>query len=63
VVSRTLGAGGEQERELANRYRVMSEAVKTKSPRTAALFRSLAETYSLQAKREDIDADLPDLKD
>jgi len=62
VVTRALDDGGQQERGLADRYRKMSETVKAKWPRTSALLRSLADTYSHEAKRADIDADLRDLR-
>lgn len=62
VVSRGLNDGGRQERDLANRYKKMSGAVKIKWPRTAALLRSIAESYEYQAKHEDVDSDLHDLR-
>jgi len=62
VVSRGLNEGGRQERELAERYNKMSDAVKTKWPRTGAMLRSIAESYEHEAKREDIDSDLHDLR-
>jgi len=62
VVTRGLTDGGEQERELAAKYRHMSEIARAKWPRTAALLRSLAESYEGQARHEDIDSDLRDLR-
>ena len=62
VVSRGLNDGGNQERELAEKYKKMSDAVKAKWPRTAAMLRSMAESYERQAKYEDIDSDLHDLR-
>ncbi len=62
VISRGLNEGGRQERELAEKYRKMCDAVKTKWPRTGAILRSLADTYEHEAKREDIDSDLHDLR-
>ncbi len=61
IVSRGLNDGGQQERKLAERYKKMSDAVKAKWPRTAAMLRSIAESYKHQAKIEDIDSDLHDL--
>lgn len=62
VVSRGLNDGGQQERGLAEKYKKMSNAVKTKWPRTSAMLRGIAESYEHQAKREDIDSDLHDLR-
>ena len=62
VVSRGLNEGGRQERELAEKYNKMSNAVKTSWPRTGAMLRSIAESYERDAKREDIDSDLHDLR-
>lgn len=62
VVSKGLNDGGIQERGLAEKYKQLSEKVKVKWPRTAALLRSLSESYEHQAKREDVDSDLQDLR-
>ncbi|MCE5245338.1 MAG: hypothetical protein ABFD89_20690 [Bryobacteraceae bacterium] len=62
VVSRALDAGGAQERQLAARYRAQSGVVRAKWPRTAAVLRRIAERYDAQAKQEDIDSDLNDLR-
>ncbi len=62
VVSRSLNDGGKQERELAEKYKKMSDAVKAKWPRTAAMLRGIAESYEYQAKHWDIDSDLDDLR-
>jgi len=62
VVSRSIGAGGKQERELAEKYQQMSEKVKAKWPRTSALLLTLSKTYEHQAKSEDMDSDLDDLR-
>ncbi len=62
VVSRGLTDGGKQERELSSNYRKMFDALKTKWPRTAAILKSLAESYEHQAKHEDIDSDLNELR-
>jgi hypothetical protein len=62
VVSRGINDGGKQERELAEKYKKMSDAVKTKWPRTGRVLREIAESYEHQAKREDVDSDLHDLR-
>jgi len=62
VTSRGITDGGKQERELAEKYKGMSDAVKAKWPRTGAILRSIARYYEDQAKREDIDSDLNDLR-
>ncbi len=61
VVSRGLMDGGKQERELVEKYKKTSDAVRIKWPRTAAMLRSIAESYERDAKREDISSDLHDL--
>lgn len=62
VTTRGLNDGGKQERELAERYKKMSDAVKVKWPRTSAMLRGIAESYEYQAKYEDVDSDLRDLR-
>lgn len=62
VVSRGLTDGGRQERELFDKYKKMSEAVRTKWPRTGAMLRSIASSYDRDAKREDISTELRDLR-
>ncbi len=62
VVSRSLNDGGKQERVLEEKYKKMSETIKAKWPRTAKILRSIAESYESQAKREDIESDLHDLR-
>ncbi len=62
VVSRGLDDGGKQERELAEKYEKMSDAIKTKWPRTSAMLRGIADSYRHQAKREDVDSELRDLR-
>ena len=62
VVSRGLNEGGTKERTLVEKYSKMSDALKTKWPRTATILRNLAETYKHEAKRVDIDSDLHDLR-
>lgn len=62
VVTKSIGAGGIQERGLADQYKQMAEKVKGKWPRTGALLESLSRSYNHQAKHEDIDSDLQDLR-
>jgi len=62
VTSRGLNDGGKQERELAERYKKMSDALKVKWPRTSAMLRGIAKSYEDQAKYEDVDSDLHDLR-
>ncbi len=62
VVSRGLADGGAQEKDLAARYKKMSEAVKLNSPRTAAMLRSIADSYTRYAEHEDILSELNDLR-
>jgi hypothetical protein len=62
VVSRGLADGGAQERGLAERYKKMSESVKVKWPRTAAILRSIADSYYRYATHEDTLSELNDLR-
>lgn len=45
VVTGGLNDGGKKERELAERYKKMSDTVKAKWPRTGAMLRTMAESY------------------
>lgn len=58
VTTRAPTAGGQQERALAEQYRKYAAEARLRWPRTAALLRSLAETYEADAAREDANADL-----
>ena len=58
VVSRQIGEGGVQERQLAERYAGFASAVGDRWPRTAAMLRRMAERYRTDARREDQDAEL-----
>jgi hypothetical protein len=58
VTVRTPTDGGQQERALAEQYRQYAEAARLRWPRTAALMRSIADSYEADADREDADADL-----
>lgn len=62
VTSRGLMDGGKQERDLAQRYKAMSDSVKNKWPRTGAMLKSIAESYEHEAKGHDIESDLTDLR-
>jgi hypothetical protein len=62
VVSRGPDDGGKRERELADKYEKMSDALKNKWPRTSAILRGIADSYRYQAKREDIETELWDLR-
>jgi hypothetical protein len=62
VVSRGIGSGGQQERELASKYRLMSEQLKAEWPRTSALLSGICDTYENQAEHEDIESSLDDLR-
>ncbi len=58
VVSRSPLAGGEQERQLVERYSLYASALSDRWPRTAAMLRRLAATYEAEARREDDEAEL-----
>lgn len=62
VVSRGIGDGGRQERELAAKYRKMSGAVRAKWPRTATMLHFIADSYDDDAKQWDVDSELHDLR-
>jgi len=51
--TKPLDEGGVEERHLAKRYRGHAEALAAQYPRTAAVLRSIAESYESQARRED----------
>jgi hypothetical protein len=57
VTSRSLDAGGAQERALAERYRQGAEAVADGWPRTAAILRSVATSFESDARREERSAE------
>jgi hypothetical protein len=50
--------GGEQERQLVERYNGYAASVGDRWPRTAALLRRIAEGYRADARREDLRAEL-----
>ncbi|MHB8521885.1 MAG: alpha-crystallin domain-containing protein [Limisphaerales bacterium] len=53
VTSRGLKDGGEQERELARKYRAFADKCKVACPRTALALRRIAEHYESEAKWQD----------
>lgn len=57
VTSRGLGDGGDQERTLAEKYKGQAEQYSNRWPRTAAIMRSLAESYEHEARSHDEDAE------
>jgi len=57
VTSRGVFEGGDQERALAQQYRVWAETVQTRWPRTAAMLRRIAEHYEWEARHHDDDAE------
>ncbi|MBB4395075.1 helix-turn-helix transcriptional regulator [Bradyrhizobium sp. ERR14] len=57
VTSRAYGAGGEQERQLAKRYREWSKATAFDWHRTSGILENLAKDYEREAKAHDEDAE------
>lgn len=57
VVSRDPAIGGSQERAIAERYERDAQSVASRWPRTAAMLRSMADSYRRDARREDLEAD------
>jgi transcriptional regulator with XRE-family HTH domain len=57
VTSRAYGAGGEQERQLAKKYREWSKATAFDWHRTSGILENLAKDYERQAKAHDEDAE------
>jgi len=60
VTSRTLGEGGKQERELAEKYRQQADEIKYMWPRTAAMLGRVADSYNRFAARWDLETELED---
>lgn len=53
----TRGPGGDQERQLANKYRKWAQQIRMSSPFVASeLLMKLTETYEWEAAREDTEA-------
>ncbi|WP_342612997.1 hypothetical protein [Burkholderia ambifaria] len=60
TVTKAIGEGGRQERDLAARYRIWTE--QTSSPRTAALLERIADGWDADARRADISAEQDRMK-
>lgn len=60
VVTKLIGEGGVQERELAETYHFYAIVLADSYPRTAAMLRSIADRYTSHAHGEDIWAELED---
>lgn len=58
VVTRSLDAGGVQERALAEKYQQYAEGLADRWPRTAAVLRTVANMYKAEARHEDEEAEL-----
>lgn len=58
VTMRMSTSGGDQERELAQRYRGYADQIGDLWPRTAAVLRNLADGYVRDAEQEDVNAEL-----
>jgi hypothetical protein len=54
VYSRSLYEGGEQERQLASRFRAQVDALGAQWPRTKRVLRTIADNYEADARREDV---------
>ena len=57
VTSRSLDAGGDQERSLAMKYRTDADNYSDQWPRTAAILRALSNSYAHDGRREDDSAE------
>lgn len=58
VTSRGVYDGGQQERDLAAKYRHWSAITASKWPRTSRILRNISERYERDARREDAEAEL-----
>lgn len=63
VTTRLPHDGGGQERLLAEKYEGIATAIGSKSPRTAAVMRRVANSYRSEAAREDLSAELSEDSD
>lgn len=61
VTTRGLFDGGEQERDLSDRYTNWSDIIKVRWPRTSKILHSLSESYHYEAQRQDDHARQRDL--
>jgi hypothetical protein len=62
LIARQVGQGGDQERELFDKYTAWAEIVASEWSRSSKILRSLARMYDRAAKRQDISAELEDLR-
>lgn len=58
IISKSLTEGGAQEKKLADRFNAYGDITSARSPRTTAILRSIADTYKVEAREEDIKAEL-----
>ena len=58
VVSRAIGEGGEQERELAEKYRGWAKRRSSNHPYVGSILENIAESYDRQAARQDDEAEI-----
>ena len=58
VVSRAIGEGGEQERELAEKYRAWAKRRSSNHPYVGSILENIAESYDRQAARQDDEAEM-----
>jgi len=58
VTTRALDAGGEQERDIATRYRSIADRLVDEWPRTARMLKMLADGYVADARYEDVRAEM-----
>ncbi len=58
VYTKSLTAGGVQERNLAERYQEYANQLRNRRPRTAAMLERIAQRYNREARREDINSEL-----
>ncbi|HIY66609.1 MAG TPA: helix-turn-helix domain-containing protein [Candidatus Agrococcus pullicola] len=57
VTSRGVFDGGDQERVIEQQYREMASKIATRWPRTARILRGIADSYQLEARRNDAEAE------
>jgi hypothetical protein len=58
VYTKSLTAGGEQERDLAGQYQGYANQLRERWPRTSSMLQRIAQRYIRDAKREDVNAEL-----
>ncbi len=57
ITTRLLGAGGEQERDLAAKYEAAASSLRESWPMTSAVLTRIADSYDRDARRWDVDAE------